>query len=537
MRRSEAPLDADAPVAECDVAVVGFGPAGQALASILGRAGHRVIVVEKWEEPYNLPRMSTLDGEIARLMQHVAVPGALSRAVAQRSVDMIGANGEKVATIDWNDLRGGHPSHLSVHQPDIESAMMARIAELRSVRVRWGTEAVAIHDDGERVELTTVCRGLTERIHAQYLVGMDGASSFVREALDIPLEVVHRHEDRWVMTDFDILGPLPNDLESRYIFDLSLESPYFYGLNGAGRCRVDARVDPWLSDEEVMGDSDGGLTFMQARLGVDPNLLKQSRRVLYRFRSQMAESFRVGRAFIGGDAAHAMTPFLGQGACTAMRDSVNLGWKLDLVLSGKASEVLLDTYESERWEHDAQFVHSSLGMWAFANQPDAESASDRDRFMREQDGSLGMFIEPLTDGVLHRKNSTASPAAWSGELAPQGRVTAHGRTSLLDDIVGFGFQLVFRDARAAQACDLAGVENELTELGGHLVILGDGPAHYGDVDGSYATFFESTNAAAFLARPDFYLFGVAETGAEVDDLVAELHTQLTNPTPSRPRSE
>src|SRR5262245_43728546 len=112
-----------------DVAIVGFGPAGQVLASLLGRAGHRVVVFEKFATPYGLPRMSTLDGEVARLLQHTCDPlKALEGAIPQPTVELFGADGTLAATVDWSYQRAGYPSHLSLHQPNLESAMIERIA-------------------------------------------------------------------------------------------------------------------------------------------------------------------------------------------------------------------------------------------------------------------------------------------------------------------------------------------------------------------------------------------------------------------------
>jgi 3-(3-hydroxy-phenyl)propionate hydroxylase len=512
-----------------DVAIVGFGPGGQALASLLGRAGHRVVVLEKWTEPYDLPRMSTLDGEIARMLQHAAEPAAApANATAHREVELYGADGSRLATVDWSDDRGGHPSHLSVHQPDIESAMIARIASQPTVETRWGTCVTALTQDADGVDLTTVDRnGVETVVRARYAVGMDGASSFVRSAAGIGLEVLDEHEDRWVMTDFEIVGEVPDGLAGRYVFNLDYETPFFYGPNGAGRCRADVRVAPGLTDEQVLADHDGGYRFMQERLGVPATSLRQIRRVVYRFRSQLAEHLQAGRVFIGGDAAHAMTPFLGQGACTAMRDSANLAWKLDLVLPGVVDEALLDTYESERWEHDAQFVHGSFGMWGMATPADRESADARDAFIRQQDGEGGMYIEPLRDGVL-RSTPSGEPGRLVGELAPQGRVATGGRAALLDDLTGYGFQLVLRDAAAARCWDAARHAERLEALGVHVVTLGepDGPE---DVDGTYAEFFSQAGAAAFVGRPDFYLFGVADDAEDVPALVDDLLAQLPLP--------
>ncbi|MBN3898540.1 MAG: FAD-dependent monooxygenase [Nostoc sp. NOS(2021)] len=64
--------------------------------------------------------------------------------------------------------------------------------------------------------------------------------------------------------------------------------------------------------------------------------------------SRMIERLKVGRLFLGGDAAHIHSPAGAQGMNTGIQDMVNLGWKLAFVLKGYAPEKLLDTYEQDR---------------------------------------------------------------------------------------------------------------------------------------------------------------------------------------------
>jgi hypothetical protein len=68
----------------------------------------------------------------------------------------------------------------------------------------------------------------------------------------------------------------------------------------------------------------------------------------YRVHHRVADSFRQGRAFLLGDAAHIHSPVGGQGMNTGIGDAVNLGWKLAAVLKGRAASSLLDSYEPER---------------------------------------------------------------------------------------------------------------------------------------------------------------------------------------------
>ncbi len=75
------------------------------------------------------------------------------------------------------------------------------------------------------------------------------------------------------------------------------------------------------------------------------------RRASYRFHALVSRRWKSGRVFLAGDAAHQQPPFLGQGMCQGIRDVTNLAWKLDEVLSGRAGETLLDSYQEERSAH------------------------------------------------------------------------------------------------------------------------------------------------------------------------------------------
>lgn len=505
---------------DVDVVVVGFGPGGEVISSLLGQNGHRVAVFEKYPEPYGLPRMSTLDGEIARVLQHTGdAKQALAESIPQPNYLFYGADGEVAVEVDWRFDICGHPARLSLHQPHIEASMQDRIARCPSVEVHWGAEVTALHDLGDAVRVTAQTPDGERVVTASYVVGMDGASSFVRRTLGIELEVLHTHTDQWILTDFDIIDPAVQPPPT--IIDMRPSGPYFWGPNGARRCRTDVRIMPGQTASELMDDVHG-YQWLEENIGIDRSSVKITRRKLYRFLSQYATSFRQGRIFLGGDAAHAMTPYMAQGSCSAMRDSMNLGWKLDAVLRGRAGDDLLDTYEEERLTAVIPVVQGSLKMWELLIELDPEAAAARDVLLRSGQTPLP-HVPPLVSGLLHRDGSDAVTAPV-GHLSPQGRVRIDDREGLLDDLTGFGFQLVSAqplDAVLTNAC-----RRHLDHLGVHVVVVGEGAGQATDVDGTYGRFFAEHGITAFLSRPDFYIYGVAATAADAIDIVEDLASTL-----------
>jgi 3-(3-hydroxy-phenyl)propionate hydroxylase len=518
---------------DVDVVIVGFGPGGAIAASLLGQAGHRVLVTDKAPAPYGQPRMSTLDGEIARVLQHAADPHeAMEDAIKAPDVLMFGADGEPVPPIDWDFRIAGHWSHYSLHQPNIEDAVTRRIAACPSVDIRWGCQVTGVEQTGDAVRVTAEVSAAdggvlaTETVTALYLLGFDGASSFVRQAAGIELDVLHEHGDQWILTDFDALRPLP-EIVTRTQFRMDPARPWYAGPNGARRCRTDVRV---LPGEDIAGElaEDRGYEFLEEKFGLTRDDVRMTRRVAYRFRSQIARSFRAGRVFLGGDSAHAMTPYMGQGACCAMRDAANLAWKLRLVLSGAAGESLLDSYEPERLPQSAFFVQGSLATWGYVNELDPQKAAERDAATR---AGYVKFppIPGLTAGVLHR-DASGELAPQAGQLAPQGIVRRGGDEGRLDDLIGYGGQLI--SSQPVSSLLTQAQLGRLAQLGIHVLqVTDDDTADLAELDGTYRDFWATTGATTLLARPDTYLFGIAGDENDIRALVDDFLAQIPQPRP------
>ena len=227
-----------------------------------------------------------------------------------------------------------------------------------------------------------------------------------------------------------------------------------------------------------------------------------------------------------------MPPFAGQGMCSGMRDAINLAWKLDLVLTDRADADLLDTYTSERSEHVQHAIGMSMALGRVICVLDPEEAAARDARMIAA-GADPRYALPATpppvlgDGVLQR-TADGGRAPDVGHLTPQYDVTRQGRTALLDDHTGGGF-VILSDGE----CPLTALDDAdrafLSHIGATVVALyqDDAPPEgYLDAADGYLSHMREHGHVADVIRPDFYLFGAAEDGAGLHDLIADLRAQL-----------
>jgi hypothetical protein len=244
---------------------------------------------------------------------------------------------------------------------------------------------------------------------------------------------------------------------------------------------------------------------------VHPGNASLERHALYTFSARYADTWRAGRVLVAGDAAHLMPPFAGQGMCSGLRDAANLAWKLDLLLRDLATDDLLETYQSERLPSVKAAIDFSMELGKVICVPEPVEAAARDEVM-----AAGVGEEPapapglpaLGSGFIH------STAPNAGKQFVQGRVG--GR--LFDEVHGNGWRLVVLDAPVE-----AIGPNELNwfeSIGGRVIRLKD-------PDPLFVGWFAEHATAYALQRPDFYLYGTAQTGEHATMLLDDLRLHLS----------
>ena len=514
-----------------DVVIVGYGPVGMVAAALLGQAGHRVAVFERYQSFYNLPRAATFDHEVMRILQALGcVEEVLPGTLVWTTYEWVNGAGDLLIkhVMSPESISGWAENYL-MYQPTLEDALHQAVQRMGSVEINQGWRAIELTQHVDHVELTVeqVERvtlrptGNRKRVSGRYLLGCDGGNSFVRQACGIECKDLGFRE-RWLVCDFKVKRPVDLPL-ARQLCDPA--QPGVMIQLGPAHRRFSFMILPGETVEEAVAPAN---VWRRVRRWVTPDDLELIRSVSYTFQSLIAERWRDGRVFLVGDAAHQMPPFLGQGMCSGIRDAVNLAWKLALVLKGEADEALLDSYRSEREPHVRAITLKAIALGKIQTMRDPEAARRRDATLMAKRLAQGpeaaaerLEFPGLQAGVI----GCGLPAA--GELFIQARVRSGDREGLFDDVVGRGFVVLGLDADPQDALS-ASQRRFWQRIGGRLVRIartgGAGGVH--DLEGKYARWFDERGCVAVIVRPDFYVYGGLRALRELPDAVDALQCCL-----------
>jgi hypothetical protein len=358
-------------------------------------------------------------------------------------------------------------------------------------------------------------------VRARWVVGADGANSFVREACGISRRDLG-FQERWLVVDVE-----PHDMAT--VAHLPIASQRCDPSRPTTIVQSGPRHRRWefmlLPDEQAADFEDPERVWVLLEPWYRPQDGPLTRSAVYEFRSMLADQMRCGRVLLVGDAAHLTPPFLGQGLCSGLRDAANLAWKLDLVLAGLAPARLLDTIDSERQPQNEAIIRLAMDLGRVLCQLDPQAAAERDAMLRQVEAPPPLELAPLSGGLLRRAVAGGlDPLA--GTLSVQGLVCRGGREGRFDDVVGRGFQLI-----VAGGDPLAQLSSEQRALIDALdvTVASLDPAvagGVGDVDGRLTAWLADHDVHAVLVRPDFYVFGSAPSATALPELLDDLQSQL-----------
>ncbi len=450
------------------VVIVGGGPIGVATALDLGMQDIPVVVLDDHE---GIGMGSRAICFAKRCLEVADRYGCGEPMVDKGVVWNIGKVFHKEGKVyEFNLLpEDGHkyPAFINLQQPYFERFMVDRLralqAEGKPIEIRGKNRVDAIEVKDDHVVLDVMTPDGPYKIEADWLVAADGANSPLRNMLgqDFTGKVF---QDSFLIADIKMKN-VEFPTERWFWFEPSHGS-------GASTLLHKQPDDVWRIDFQIGWDVDRKEELkeenirrrLDAMLGdVEYEMVWSS---IYTFQCKRMESFRHGRVFFAGDAAHQVSPFGARGANSGMQDVDNLGWKLGLVIEGKAPEALLDSYSEERVHGADENILNSTRSTDFITPKSETSKIFRDavltlaansEFARPLVNSGRLSVPCVYDG-LSLNGPDMLPGAPARTRVGAPLVDAPLGDAWLLEKIGWRFMLMTIDADAPEHLDFDGIE-------------------------------------------------------------------------------
>ncbi|MCX7310094.1 MAG: FAD-dependent monooxygenase [Afipia sp.] len=437
---------------------VGAGPVGMTAALLLAHYGIDTVLLEKNETTSNLPRAIAIDDEYMRLLHRVGLGDAIRGHTSKPfGIHFISPFGLRLVEVPGFVTPNGFGNRNAVLQPVFEKILLQGLRRTRAAKVRFGAEVTGLRQSDEGVTLEVKERGQIRQLSVSYLLGCDGARSYVRSALQISFEG-KRIDAPHLVVD---LAEFPDQADySRFFCNPKRPVNSIPGPYGGRRLEFMLLAD----DDHGAIVSDAGIqSLVDKHTPYAGTKLSIIRRAIYGFSERIAQRLQEKRAYLLGDAAHVMPPFGGQGMNSGARDAANLSWKIAGVLRGCLNPKILETYEQERRRHIRQIVDYSVWIGKLANIRSLPLALLRDVLLgalnsippvRRFFSSMRYMPKPYFDAGF--VGTGPSKDNFIGRMLPLLHVIGDaGGAVSLDDITGPSFALVGFDVAPSELVALS----------------------------------------------------------------------------------
>jgi len=370
------------------VVVAGGGAVGLTTALALAQAGVPVTVLEAAPKLVEEYRASTFHPPTIEMLDDLGLAqGMLAKGLIAQTFQNRNRNEGVVAEFDLgllkNDTR--FPFRLQLEQYALSVAAYDALLRLPGADVRFGHEVTGVRLGGDHVVLDVATSSGPQQVSAPYVVGADGAASAVRRSLGIAFDGMTYPERYLVLfTTFDFAAHLENLAYVNYVSD---PEQWFVLLRTPGVWRVLFPTDASETDDALEMDADSQ-EHLQRVVPIDADY-PILHRMIYRVHQRVADSYRMGRVLLAGDAAHVNNPLGGMGLNGGIHDAVSLARALADVWHGHAQARALDEHAERRRRIAIDYVQA----WTHQNAV-AIAQSNPDARRRQQNELRATAADP-----------------------------------------------------------------------------------------------------------------------------------------------
>jgi 2-polyprenyl-6-methoxyphenol hydroxylase-like FAD-dependent oxidoreductase len=466
---------------EPEVVIVGAGPVGLSAALALGRAGIRCLVLERRSEFSRFPKANGVHARTMEIFREWGVVKPIRDLTAGMPDEvtiawMTRLNGIEIGQISVGDVdetsrlfdQQSPESMSQVGQHMFEPILAKKAEDIEGVTIRLGCEVVDLANGPDSVTATYIDPdGARHTVVARYAIAADGIRSVARRILGIG---EHGEESLGtaINVQFDAdLGPLLGDRFIPIVWIINADTQGAFIRDGLTRWRYHFEIPPGANPEAVTLDE----CAKKVAMAIGDDIPIEVRNMWsWSHDLAVADTWRDGRIFLTGDAAHHFPPHGGFGLNSGVQDAHNLAWKLAAMLRWNAGDGLLASYQDERLPvadfNGAQMMHNTRQMektgfmmqdknflatletkeGAMARQAIADGIPEQQAQLASHGQQFGYLYQSdavVPDGTEIVESSVAEyrPTARPGARAPHSWVQSHGEVVSTIDVYDGGFML------------------------------------------------------------------------------------------------
>jgi len=333
------------------VLIIGAGPTGLAMATILHRHGIEFRIIEKKSEQTQHSNALGIHACTLEILEDLHVVEPFLAEGSHLTQTCFYVNGRRIASMNLRLIDSPYPFVLILPQSQTEKILNNHLTR-QHIQVERDVELLQIEKNHQHYLITVKQQGQPGTFSADWVIACDGAHSKVRELLNIPFKG-DEIPQQFVIADVKAMTDLA--LNKIHAFYSSQGLIAFFPLP-SGDFRIIADLP--VGEQKTLDEID-----LQALIRERSHQSIKITHCIWKstfwIHSKVIANMQHDRVFFAGDAAHIHSPVGGQGMNSGIQDVYNLGWKLALVIKGAASQNILSSYNEERYPIARDLVHDT----------------------------------------------------------------------------------------------------------------------------------------------------------------------------------